>query len=118
MKVKSHQISNKKIAEVTSEKIIINSVKDGQEFLGNLYYQNFDNIIINKKHITEDFFELRNGIAGEILQKLSNLRVQLIIVGDFSECKKIFHDFIYESNKGKLINFVSTSSEALKMLSK
>ncbi len=88
MKVKSHHISNKKIAEVTSEKIIINSVNDGQEFLGNLYYQHFDKIIIRKNSIIEDFFELSNGIAGEILQKFSNFCVQLIIIGDFLSAKK------------------------------
>jgi hypothetical protein len=57
-------------------------------------------------------------MAGEILQKFSNYRVKLAIVGDFSKySSKSLADFIYESNKGKHINFVATKTEALKVLS-
>ena len=60
-----------------------------------------------------------NGIAGEILQKFSNYRVQLAIVGNFSKYSgKSLHDFIYESNKGGQIHFVNSVSEALVKLSK
>ena len=60
----------------------------------------------------KDFFDLKNGIAGEILQKFSNYRVSLIIVGDFSKyASKSLNDFIYESNKGRHINFVASTTE-------
>jgi hypothetical protein len=39
----------------------------------------------------------------------------LAIVGDFSKFKsKSLADFIFESNKGKQINFVNVPAEALK----
>lgn len=101
-----------------SEVNVINKVEDGIDLLGNLYYQGFDGIIIYEKNITPEFFDLKTGIAGEILQKFSNYRVQLAIVGDFSKYNsKSLNNFIYESNKGRLINFVSTLSEALGVLS-
>jgi hypothetical protein len=106
------------IAEVISEANVINKVEDGIDLLGNIYYQGFDRIIIYEKNITPEFFDLKTGIAGEILQKFSNFRVQLAIVGDFSKYNsKSLNNFIYESNKGRLINFVSTLSEALGVLS-
>lgn len=118
MKIETHNIEDTKIAEITSDKIIINSVDDGLNLLGNLYYQDFDKIIIHETNITPDFFDLKNGIAGEILQKFSNYRVRLAIVGDFTKyTRKSIHDFIYESNKGKQINFVASKSEAIKVLS-
>lgn len=118
MEIKAHNINDKKIAEVTSDKTIINKTEDGLDLLGNLYYQGFDRIVINEKNITSDFFDLKNGIAGEILQKFSNYRVRLAIVGDFSKFKsKSLTDFIYESNKGKHINFVNSTIEALDLLS-
>ena len=56
-------------------------------------------------------------MAGEILQKFSNYRMRLVIVGDFSALEsKSLRDFIYESNKGKLVGFVSTAEEALHKL--
>jgi len=43
----------------------------------------------------------------------------LTIVGDFSKFNsKSLNDFIYESNKGRQVNFVASQSEALKVLSK
>jgi peptide subunit release factor RF-3 len=118
MKIETHNINDTNIAEVISEANVINKVEDGIDLLGNLYYQGFDRIIIYEKNITPVFFGLKTGIAGEILQKFSNYRVQLAIVGDFTKYNsKSLNNFIYESNKGRLINFVSTLSEALGVLS-
>ncbi|PJR05020.1 DUF4180 domain-containing protein [Avrilella dinanensis] len=118
MKIESHIIDNTKIAEIVSETIIIKASEDGLDLLGNLYYQDFDKIIIQEKNITPDFFDLQNGIAGEILQKFSNYRVQLAIVGNFaSHSSKSINDFIYESNKKGQINFVKSTTEALNVLS-
>lgn len=71
------------------------------------------------KNITPYFFDLKNGIAGEILQKFSQYGLPLAIIGDFSknESKRV-NDFIYESNKGKQINFATSLSEALNSLTK
>lgn len=118
MKIETHSINNTNIAEIVSEITIINTSQDGLELLGNLYYQGFDSIIVQEKNITPDFFDLKSGIAGELLQKFSNFRVRLAIVGDFkSYTSKSIKDFIYESNKKRQINFVNTLPEALKMLS-
>lgn len=118
MNIVTHHTNKIKIAEIISDEIIINSTQDGLDLLGNLYYQEFDKVIINKSNITPAFFDLKNGIAGEILQKFSNYRFRLAIVGDFSKYKsKSLNDFIFESNKGRQINFVPSQSEAIKVLS-
>ncbi|KAA6304392.1 hypothetical protein EZS27_043961, partial [termite gut metagenome] len=54
------------------------------DLLGNLYYQGFDKIVVQEKNITPEFFDLKSGMAGEILQKFSTYRVRLAIVGDFT----------------------------------
>ena len=114
MKIESHTINNIQIAEIISDEVIINHAEDGLDLLGNLYYQGFDKIIIHEQNITPAFFDLKNGIAGEILQKFSNYRVSLAIIGDFSPYQsKSIKDFIYESNKGKHINFLGSTAEAL-----
>jgi hypothetical protein len=117
MKIEPHTINNTNIAEILSEEIIINNAEDGLDLLGNLYYQGFDKIIIHEQNITPAFFDLKNGIAGEILQKFSNYRVNLAIIGDFSPYQgKSIKDFIYESNKGRHINFLGSTAEALTKL--
>jgi hypothetical protein len=118
MEIETHNVNDSKIAELVSDELIINTIEDGLDLLGNLYYQDFDKIIIHEKNITSDFFDLKNGIAGEILQKFSNYRVRLAIVGDFTKYTgKSVNDFIYESNKGKQVIFVSSVTEGLKILS-
>ncbi len=114
MHIETHTINNSQIAEVTSDQFIIEKAEDGLDLLGNLYYQGFDRIIVHEKNITPAFFDLKNGIAGEILQKFSNYRVRLAIVGDFSPYTSTsITDFMYESNNGKQVNFLGTVEEAL-----
>jgi len=114
MEIKTHNIDNTKVAEIITDKVILRSTEDGLDLLGNLYYQGFDKIIIHKKNITPEFFDLRTKIAGEILQKFAQYQMPLIIVGDFSKYKsKSLNDFIFESNKSQQINFIKDLSNIL-----
>ena len=114
MIIETHNIGNIKVAEIIADKIILTSTEDGLELLGNLYYQGFDKIIIHEKNITPEFFDLKTKIAGNILQKFAQYQMPLIIVGDFSKYKsKSLNDFIFESNKGSQVNFVSDLSRVL-----
>jgi hypothetical protein len=118
MKIEIHHINDSKIAEIISDTFVIKTSGDGLDLLGNLYYQDFDKIIVHEKNISPDFFDLRNGMAGEILQKYSNYRVRLAIIGDFTQYSgKSIKDFIYESNKKRQINFLNSMTEALNVLS-
>ncbi|MGN7863637.1 DUF4180 domain-containing protein [Chryseobacterium sp. 22458] len=114
MEIKSHEVNSIKIAEIVSGEIIIKSAQDGLDLMGNVYYQRFDKVILHEKNITPEFFDLKTGIAGEILQKFSNYRIALAIIGDFSKYEsKSMKDFIFESNKTKHVNFMGTLEEAL-----
>lgn len=118
MHITLHSINNIKIGEITSDKVILKTTEDGLTLLGDLYYQGYDKIILHEKNITPQFFDLKTGIAGEILQKFAQYRIPLAIVGDFSKyTSNSLKDFIFESNKGKFISFVSTREEAIKILS-
>ena len=78
-----------------------------------------DRFIISEKNLKEDFFELRNKIAGNIFQKIINYRMKLAIVGDFDKYEsKSLKAFIYECNRGKDIFFTESIDEAVTMLSK
>ncbi|KUG13684.1 alpha/beta hydrolase [Elizabethkingia sp. HvH-WGS333] len=111
--IKEHTVNGIKVAELNSDKVLIQQIQDGLDLLADLYYLGFDKIIIGEQNIVPDFFDLKNKMAGEILQKFSNYKMKLTIVGSFNYESKSLKDFIYECNKGKLVNFVSTLSEAL-----
>lgn len=79
--------------------IEIKNSQDALNILVNCAYQGAGKIIIHQRNITPDFFDLKTGIAGEILQKFSTYKVKLTIVGDFSKyTSKSLKDLIYESN--------------------
>lgn len=74
-------------------------------------------ILLRKEHLDEAFFRLSTGLAGEVLQKFVNYRMKLAVVGDFSVyTSKPLRDFIYESNQGRQVCFLSTQKEALAWL--
>ena len=118
MEIKIHSINNTKIAEILSDEMVIQTFQDGLDLLGNIYYQDIDKMVIYEKNITPPFFDLTTKMAGDILQKFSNYRVRLAIVGDFNTYEsKSMKDFIFESNTTRHINFVETLEEALEKLS-
>jgi len=119
MRIEIHKLEGIRIAEVIAEEMLIRNIQDGLQLLVDLYYQDFGKIVIYQKNITPDFFDLKNGLAGEILQKFSNYRVQLVIVGDFSSYTgKSIRDFIYQTNKNQQVNFVGDLEEAISRLSR
>lgn len=108
-----------KIAKLLDNNIVINDVEDAVDLLGNSDYLGASGTILLKEQINPDFFDLKTGLAGEILQKFSNYNKRLAIVGDFSNISgKSLKDFMYESNKSRRINFVSSMEEAYEILSK
>lgn len=114
-----HHAGELQIAEVVSDEIIIASAEDGLDLLGNLNYQGFDRAILHAKNITPEFFDLKTKLAGEVLQKFTTYRLRVCIIGDFTNTEsKRLRDFIFESNKGKHVNFVPSVDAAISALRK
>lgn len=104
-------------AEIISEKHEIKTPQDGLDIIGNSIYKNCYKIIIHENGLSPEFFDLKSGLAGEILQKFSNYDCQLAIIGDFSKYpSQSLQDFIRESNQKGQINFVSSMEEAQRSL--
>ena len=111
-----HSVQGKEITEVNQPGLVISNA---QQFLDLIMNLPADAIILHKENLDEAFFELRTGIAGEILQKVVNYSRQLAIVGNFSMYdSKALRDFIFESNKSNTVVFMNTVSEALEKLSR
>lgn len=110
--------NNQQLAVADTNEIIIKNIEDGTDLLGNVFYQGIDKVIINKQCIAPAFFDLKTGIAGEVLQKFATYRVRLVIFGDWHAYNSnSLRDFIYESNKGKHVNFLATKEKAIEILS-
>ena len=119
MKIEIIKLRGVGIAEIKSDRVEIRKVQDVLDLMADCDYQGARKIILHEKNIVANFFDLKTGFAGEILQKFSNYFVELAIVGDFSKySSQSLQDFIYESNKIGRINFVSSVEEAIEALLK
>jgi hypothetical protein len=109
---------NGKVAVIHSDTPIITDAQSALDLAATIFYEHeCQNIAINKEAITEDFFKLSTGVAGEIVQKLVNYRHRLAIIGDFSGyTSKPLHDYMYECNKGKHLYFVDSEQAAIEKL--
>ncbi len=119
MNIRTIEVNGLKLAVVNSAEKLVTDVQSALDFMMTVQYETGSNhIAIYKEAVAEDFFILSSRLAGDILQKFVNYDVKLAIIGDFSEyTSKSLKDFIYESNKGKDVFFVSSEDEALKKLS-
>jgi hypothetical protein len=114
MEFRSHGTGDEAIAELLGEGIIVSSTSAALDLIGNAGAQN---IVLRAEQLHPDFFKLRTGLAGEILQKFTNYRVRLSIVGDFGRLQSpALRDFIRESNGDGQISFVASLDEALAVL--
>lgn len=118
MQIYIDQKDKSKVAIVESSEIEISDVQGALDLMASIKYTDgCDKIMINKSNITEEFFDLRTKLAGEILQKYMNYNVTIAIVGDFEGYdSKSLKDFIYECNKGKRVFFLKDKQAALHAL--
>ncbi|WP_240517629.1 DUF4180 domain-containing protein, partial [Bacillus pseudomycoides] len=98
MKISIHEKDNSKVAIIENPDIVIGDVQGALDLMASINYErDCQKILMKKMNITEEFFNLRTRLAGEILQKYMNYGVRLAIVGDLNVYNsKSLADFIYE----------------------
>jgi len=81
------------------------------------YSRNCRGLVIYRESLGEDFFDLRSGYAGEVLQKFSNYDMKLAIIGEFSLCQShSLRAFVRECNRGNRIFFKPSLEAGLQAL--
>ena len=105
------------IAELTDNQFVISQPQDVLDIFGELMATGCERIIIYERNLHADFFDLKTRLAGEVLQKFSNYRVKLAIIGDFAKYNsKSLQDFISESNKSNIVFFTDSTDLAIQRL--
>lgn len=109
MKVHLDERAGSKVAVIDSANVLINNVQDALDLMATVQYMyGCNKLIMKESAMNPDFFALKSGLAGEILQKFSNYQVKIAIIGDFEKfSSKSLRDFIYESNQGNQVFFLA-----------
>lgn len=109
---------NETVAVLREGSVCIASPQDAMDLIATARYETgCGALILPKETLSEDFFRLSTGLAGEVLQKFVNYGMRVALVGDFSHyTSKPLQDFIRESNRGKTVFFADTEAVALEKL--
>jgi hypothetical protein len=108
-----------RVLECTPEGKKLQNNRDAIELVGEAMQQRAGLILIPAERFDDDFFRLRTGIAGEIIQKFVTYRLRVAIAGDIARHvveSSAWRDFVYESNRGDQVWFVANLEELEKRL--
>jgi|SRR5882757_2872674 len=119
MSPKSYDLHGVRVFECAVDGPALCSVQDAVAVIGEALGHEVSLVVIPVSRFDPDFFKLRSGLAGEILQKFVNYRLRLAIIGDLSEFavkSAPFRDFIYEANQGNAVWFLANIGEVERRL--
>jgi hypothetical protein len=83
--------------------------RDANTAIGDALGEQADTVVIPVACLSDDFFVLRTRLAGEIIQKFTNYRLRLVILGDITkhiEASTALRDFVHEANLRTQLWFV------------
>ena len=92
----------------------LKSERDALDLIGEAMSSRVALILVPVERLAEDFFQLKTGLAGQIIQKFVMYRQRLVILGDISHYiagSRALKDFVYEANRGHQVWFVTNLQE-------
>jgi len=97
-------------------------IKSAQDLLDHItdamYYNKCTGVIVHQNSLSQEFFDLKSGMAGEILQKCSTYGIKIAIIGEFEKfTSKSLKAFIVESNNGNGVFFKNDMQQGLEAIS-
>ena len=104
----TRQVAGKTVAELAPDGPSVTSEQGALDLMGEAYGVDFDWLAIPRSRLAPEFFDLKTGLAGAVLQKLTNYQVHVVILGDISAriaASNALRDFVRECNRGGNIRF-------------
>ena len=84
------------------------------DLVGDAFGQGADWVAVPVARLDPQFFRLRSGVAGEVVQKLTNYRLRLAVLGDVSAhtaASDALRDWVREADRGHMVWFVADTEE-------
>jgi len=113
------EVNRQVIAEPDTKLMVIDEPQDALDLMANSSYQGAGSIILYETNLNPAFFDLRSGLAGEVMLKFTNYRMKLAVIGEFEKYQsKSLQALIAESNRGNQFFFVPDREAAIHKLVK
>ncbi|MEU3858784.1 DUF4180 domain-containing protein [Streptomyces sp. NPDC028722] len=84
------------------------------DLIGDAYGHDAQLVALPVERLADDFFRLRSGVAGAVVQKFVSYRLRLAVLGDISghvAGSTALRDFVYECNQGRQLWFLADAAE-------
>ena len=114
MPERSYELHGVRVLACEAEGALLRNNRDLNDLISAAWEHHAQMLVVPVERLGEDFFHLRTGIAGEIVQKILLCRLRLAIVGDISRYvneSTALRDFVRESNRGNQLCFVADQQE-------
>ncbi len=76
------------------------------DLIGDAMGQQAELVAVPAERVGDEFFRLKSGVAGAVMQKFVTYRIRLAIVGDVSRHitgSTALRDFVHETNQGRQV---------------
>lgn len=96
------------------QRVLVASERDGTDLIGEALGAGAEFIAVPAGRLSPEFFVLRTGLAGAILQKITNYRLGFAVVGGVPAAaleSEALRAFILESNRRGEVLFVADMAE-------
>jgi hypothetical protein len=111
---KSYEIRGIRVWEYSAEAPVLSTAREAIALIGDAMACGAKIVIVPASCLAPEFFHLRTGFAGEVLQKFVTYGLRVTIIGDvstFSSNSNALRDLIRESNRGTNAWFLADMDE-------
>lgn len=87
----------------------VRTERDALDLIGDAWHHQATLVAIPAERLHEDFWRLSTRVAGDLIQKFVNYRIQVAIIGDITHhiaAGKALADWVRESNRGTHLWFL------------
>jgi hypothetical protein len=109
-----YELHGARVLEYSEHSAMIQTPQDATHLIGEALAAKADWVYMPSTCLSDAFFQLRSGLAGEVLQKFANYQISLAVVGDVapqSAASAALGDFVREANRGRQLWFISDRGE-------
>ena len=114
MSPRHYELHSIPVVELTTDGPLLRNDRDAVDVIAAASRYAPEIVIIPATRLGDDFFRLKTGVAGQIIQKFLTYRLRVVIVGDISRYvseSSALRDFVHECNGGAHVWFVADLAE-------
>ena len=93
---------------------LIGTERQAVDLIADAHGRGAELLVLPAERLAGEFFQLRTGVAGTIVQKFVTYQLRLAILGDISRYvtrSETFASFVAETNRGRQLWFVDDTEE-------